>query len=210
MVSDGSLQSTTILRNSTYDATAGLKASKLRCEYRVNPLGIDVLKPRLSWVVESSERGRFQTAYQIIVSSTRLNLKNDIGDLWNSGKVESSETNQIEYDGVKLLSRMECWWKVRVWDKYGRPSKWSESAYWTMGLLKPEDWEAKWIGYDEYAEWEEPNFKGCRWIWFKEARALFPPHNKTSSRQENKEGNLFANRRRSVRAFCKWNRSREE
>jgi len=172
MVSDGSLQSTTILRNSTYDATAGLKASKLRCEYRVNPLGIDVLKPRLSWVVESSERGQFQTAYQIIVSSTRLNLENDIGDLWNSGKVESSETNQIEYDGEKLLSRMECWWKVRVWDKYGRPSKWSESAYWTMGLLKPEDWEAKWIGYDEYAEWEEPNFKGCRWIWFKEGEPL--------------------------------------
>jgi alpha-L-rhamnosidase len=170
MVSDGSMQST--LHNSTDDGTAGLKASKLRCEYRVNPLGIDVVKPRLSWVVESSERGQFQTAYQIIVSSKRLNLENDIGDLWNSGKVESSETNQIEYDGEKLSSRMECWWKVRVWDKYGRPSEWSEPAYWTMGLLKPEDWEAKWIGYDEYAEWEEPNFKGCRWIWFKEGEPL--------------------------------------
>lgn len=146
----------------------GLKAGKLRCEYRVNPLGIDVLKPRLSWIVESSERGQFQSAYQIIVSSTRLHLENDIGDLWDSGRVQSDETIQITYAGRKLSSRMECWWKVRVWDKYGRPSEWSEPAYWTMGLLEPNDWKARWIGYDEYAEWEEPNFKGCRWIWFKE------------------------------------------
>ncbi|MBO3840878.1 MAG: family 78 glycoside hydrolase catalytic domain [Candidatus Brockarchaeota archaeon] len=146
----------------------GLKVRKLRCEYRVNPLGIDVLKPRLSWIVESSERGQFQTAYQIIVSSTRLNLEKDIGDLWDTGKVQSKETSQITYAGKTLSSRMECWWKVRVWDKRGRPSEWSEPAYWTMGLLEPNDWKARWIGYDEYAEWEEPNFKGCKWIWFKE------------------------------------------
>ncbi|MEM3465137.1 MAG: family 78 glycoside hydrolase catalytic domain [Thermoproteota archaeon] len=149
-----------------------LKAGKLRCEYRVNPLGIDVLKPRLSWIVESSERGQLQTAYQIIVSSTRLNLEKDIGDLWNSGKIQSDQTNQIEYSGKPLSSRMECWWKVRVWDKDGRPSKWSEPAHWTMGLLEPDDWKAKWIGYDEYAEWEEPNFSDCKWIWFNEGNPL--------------------------------------
>jgi len=156
------------LRHPNEAEKAGLKVRKLRCEYRVNPLGIGVSKPRLSWIVESSERGQFQTAYQIIVSSTRLKLEKNIGDLWDSGKVQTDETSQITYAGKTLSSRMECWWKVRVWDKNGRPSDWSEPAYWTMGLLKQSDWKAKWIGYDEYAEWEEPNFKGCKWIWFKE------------------------------------------
>ncbi len=149
-----------------------LKAGRLRCEYRVNPLGIDVLRPKLSWIVESSERGQLQTAYQIIVSSTRLNLEKGIGDLWDTGKVKSDQTSQIEYSGKPLSSRMECWWKVRVWDKDGRLSEWSEPARWTIGLLTPDDWKAKMIGYDEYAEWEEPNFSGCRWIWFNEGNPL--------------------------------------
>ncbi|MEM2945060.1 MAG: family 78 glycoside hydrolase catalytic domain [Thermoproteota archaeon] len=149
-----------------------LRIGKLRCEYRVNPVGIDTAKPRLSWVVESPERGQYQTAYQIIVSSTRLNLDNDFGDLWDSGKVQSGRTSQIEYAGKPLSSRIECWWKVRVWDKDGIPSEWSEPAFWKMGLLEPDDWKAKWIGYDEYAEWENPNFNGCKWIWFNEDNPL--------------------------------------
>ncbi len=152
--------------------TAGLKAKKLRCEYRVNPLGIGVSKPRLSWIVESAERGQFQTAYQLIVSSTKLNLENNTGDLWDSGKVQSDQTSQVTYAGKPLSSRMECWWKVRVWDKHGGSSGWSEPARWTMGLLEPDDWKAKWIGYDEYAEWEEPSFNGCKWIWFNEGEPL--------------------------------------
>jgi len=147
--------------------TASLKVKNLRVEYLVNPLGIDVLKPRLSWIVESSERGQFQTAYQIIVSSSRQKLDNNIGDLWDSGKVQSNETTQITYAGKPLSSRIVCWWKVRVWDKYGRPSEWSEPAYWTIGLLKQEDWKAKWIGY-EYTELSDLNFDGCKWIWFNE------------------------------------------
>ncbi|MGB9717303.1 MAG: family 78 glycoside hydrolase catalytic domain [Thermoproteota archaeon] len=173
MESAGGDSTTTGLPKPGYEGEKpALKAGKLRCEYRVNPLGVDVLKPRLSWIVESSERGQFQTAFQIIVSSTRANLEKDIGDLWDSGKVQSEETSQITYAGKTLSSRMECWWKVRVWDKQGRPSEWSEPAYWTMGLLEPDDWKAKWIGYDEYAEWEEPSFKGCKWIWFKEGEPV--------------------------------------
>ena len=121
----------------------------LRCEYRDDPLGIDVTLPRLSWIVESSRRGDKQTAYQILVASTPNKLDAEEGDLWDSGKAPSNETIQVVYAGNRLRSRGQCWWKVRAWDKDGRASHWSEPALWTMGLLGDGDWQAEWIGYDE-------------------------------------------------------------
>jgi len=128
-------------------ATAyGLTVSQLRCEYRDNPIGIDTPAPRLSWVLESDVRGECQTAYRILVASSLERLQRDEGDLWDSGKVLSSEQNQIAYSGKPLSANMECWWKVQVWDKDGKPSTWSQPSRWSMGLLKPANWQAKWIG----------------------------------------------------------------
>ncbi|MFH1005909.1 MAG: alpha-L-rhamnosidase N-terminal domain-containing protein, partial [Candidatus Latescibacterota bacterium] len=125
---------------------AGIRPSRLRCEYRENPLGIDAVSPRLSWIVKSDEREQKQTAYQVLVASTPETLANDQGDLWNSGRVGSDEAIHVEYAGKRLGSRMQCHWKVRVWDKVGEPSLWSQpSSSWTMGLLDASDWEARWI-----------------------------------------------------------------
>lgn len=117
----------------------------LRCEYRVNPLGIDTVEPRLSWILESKQRAWAQSAYQISVASSEGNLVQDKGTLWDSGKVTSDQSNQVVYKGKPLQSRMRCYWKVRVWDKDGRVSAWSEPAFWTVGLLELEDWQAQWI-----------------------------------------------------------------
>src|ERR1039458_4898412 len=68
-------------------AGVGLTPKQLRCEYLVNPPGIDEQHPRLSWVVESGERGQRQTAYQVVVASEDGLLGKDRGDLWDSGKV---------------------------------------------------------------------------------------------------------------------------
>jgi alpha-L-rhamnosidase len=130
-------------------ATHALEVENLRSEYRVNPLGIDVAKPRLSWVLEDDERGQKQTAYQILVASTPEILAKDQGDLWDSGKISSDQSIQVEYGGKPLESRAACHWKVRVWDAEGEVSDWSAPALWTMGLLKSEDWQAQWIGFDE-------------------------------------------------------------
>jgi alpha-L-rhamnosidase len=125
----------------------------LRCEYLENPLGIDVLKPRLSWTTASEARGWMQGAYQILVASSPELLKQDEGDLWDSGKVASGQSIHVAYAGKALTSRMRCYWKVRVWDKEGRPSGWSGSAMWSMGLLEPEAWQgAEWIGWDHVPE----------------------------------------------------------
>jgi alpha-L-rhamnosidase len=128
--------------------------AELRCEYLENPLGIDVLTPRLSWTLEV--RGQKQTAYQVLVASSEKLLKEGKADLWDSGKVESEKSVHVEYKGKPLASRMQCFWRVRVWtfkaedgnkkDKV-ECSGWSKPALWSMGLLKPDDWHAKWIGH---------------------------------------------------------------
>lgn len=138
---------------------AELTPTGLRCEYRRNPVGIDETKPRLSWRLESvnpAARGQRQTAYQALVSSRRETLDRDEGDLWDSAKVLSSQAVRIEYAGKTLTSRQECHWKVRAWDQDGKVSAWSAPALWTMGLLRTEDWTAKWILEDEAQPDREP------------------------------------------------------
>ena len=123
-----------------------LSATELRVEYRVNPLGIDIVDPRLSWIVESNLRSDKQTGYQILAASSPDLLAKNTGDLWDTGKRNSSATNQIVYQGKPLTSRAQIYWKVRVWDAQNNASSWSEPAFWSMGLLKYSDWEAHWIG----------------------------------------------------------------
>ncbi|WP_159881714.1 glycoside hydrolase family 78 protein [Paenibacillus puerhi] len=115
-------------------------------EYMTNPLGLDELRPRLFWKLESAERGAAQSAYQVMVASSRERLDGDMADMWDTGKVSSSQSVQVEYDGEPLESEGCYFWKVRVWDAQDRVSAWSECAYWTMGLLTRDEWKAVWIG----------------------------------------------------------------
>lgn len=128
--------------------SAGFQAVGLRCEYLTDPLGIDVVNPRLSWKIEAEERGQKQAAYRVLVASSPELLKKNQGDLWDSGKVASDQSNQLAYAGRALGSRMRSYWKVKVWDASGTASSWSAPAQWSMGLLQPEDWKAGWIGLD--------------------------------------------------------------
>jgi alpha-L-rhamnosidase len=121
----------------------------LRCEYLKNPLGIDRTNPRLSWKLQaapSAGRGLKQTAFQVQVATSEQALGGGKADLWDSGKADSDRSNLVAYTGKPLESRQRCWWRVRIWDQNGTPSAWSESALWSMGLLQPGDWDAKWIG----------------------------------------------------------------
>jgi len=118
-----------------------LSIRNLRCAYRVNPLGLDVARPRLSWELVSERRGVRQTAYQVVVRE---------GDdvVWDSGRVDSDRSIQVPYDGPALRSRQRVNWQVRVWDQDGEPSLWSDRAWWEMGLLEEDDWSARWIEPD--------------------------------------------------------------
>lgn len=142
-------------KRSAPPASAGLSVTGLRCEYLSNPHGIDVLQPRLSWIVQSPQRGQKQTAYQILIAGSTGNLDNNAADLWDSGKVQSNQTIHIEYAGRELASCARCYWKVRVWDRDGEPSSWSESALWSMGLLSKNDWQGQWIADPQQASFPD-------------------------------------------------------
>ena len=126
-------------------AMAQLRVANLRCEFAVDPLGVDVAQPRLFWQVAGETRGARQTAYQILAATTPEALAADRGDLWDSGRVTSDETTFIRYAGVSLKSAQQVFWKLRAWDAAGQSTAWSTPAAWTMGLLQVTDWKGVWI-----------------------------------------------------------------
>jgi alpha-L-rhamnosidase len=136
---------------------AQLQVNRLRCEYLENPLGIDITAPRLSWELSAPERGVVQTAYRILVASNPEKLAHDEGDLWNSGKISSDSSVSVVYKGSPLQSRMGCYWKVEVWDNKQNAGAWSQPAYWSMGLLHPADWSAKWTSLDTFFATDQPH-----------------------------------------------------
>lgn len=136
-----------LLHVSALSMAAGIKPVNLRAEYKHNPF-LDDRSPRISWELESKKYNQHQSAYQVIVASSPEKLSKGEGDLWDTGKLRSSETNQIAYQGSDLQSRQRVWWKVRVWDAEDKVGKWSAANCWEMGLLEPTDWQAKWVGYD--------------------------------------------------------------
>ncbi len=152
---------------------AAVHPGNLRCEYRTNPQGIDVTEPRLSWLLTSatpSARGLRQTAYRIIVASSESALKSNSGNLWDTGRVDSDQSIQIPYRGKPLTSGVTAYWKVQVWDQNHHESEWSAPAQWSMGLLRADDWQGKWIGRDDTGVYQDPAspyraFAGAHWIW---------------------------------------------
>jgi len=143
-----------------------LEPVNLQCEFRTNPSGLDVPQPQLSWQVKSVERNQAQSASEILVASSKEQLRKNHADCWDSGKVSGDDTVNRVYAGTSLISGGEYFWKVRVWDRDGRASGWSEPAGWTMGLLKPADWHGQWIGLDQGEKTND--FGGAQWIWFPE------------------------------------------
>ena len=121
----------------------------LRCEYLVNPLGIEDAAPRLSWEVNDARKGAAQSASQILAASSPEVLERDEADVWDSGKVVSDRSVHVAYAGPTLSSRQRVCWKVRTWDAQDVPSPWSEVAFWEMGLLERSEWVGSWITVTE-------------------------------------------------------------
>ncbi|MEO5683075.1 MAG: family 78 glycoside hydrolase catalytic domain [Chitinophagaceae bacterium] len=136
-----------------YSLHAQVNVHMLTCEGLINPLGIDIISPRLSWQLQSPQRNVQQTAYHILVASTKEKLEKNEGDVWNSGKISTDASIHILYRGKVLTSQLKYFWKIKVFAGKNE-SAWSNPAYWSMGLLRSTDWSAKWIGYDKAAAWD--------------------------------------------------------
>lgn len=160
-----SMRITFLLLCSVWMASArALEVTQLRCEDLVAPVGVDLAQPKLSWQMQDggNTRGLRQTAYQILVASSSGLFGADTGDLWDSGQVASSQSLRVAYVGSALASPQRAYWKVRLWDQEGHVSAWSMPSEWTMGLLSPADWTAKWIAHSA------SGLDGAGWIWFNE------------------------------------------
>src|SRR5215469_3762317 len=157
----------------TLFGASSVRPERLRCEYRLNPAGVDTTEPRLSWVlapVNPKSRGLRETAYRIVVASTSAGLRANGGDLWDSAKVPSDQSIQVVYGGKPLKSGAPAFWKVQVWDEDDHASEWSAPAQWSMGLLHSQDWQGQWIGRDEKAPPRDAasayiDLEQAKWIW---------------------------------------------
>ena len=127
-----------------------VSVSTVRTENMTNPIGIDTTSPYFGWRLESEKREVLQTAYRILVASSKELLDQDKGDLWDSGKVLSSSSVHIKYEGTKLKSNQYGWWKVKSFTNKGE-TKWSEVAFFSVGLINEVNWRGQWVGLDKAA-----------------------------------------------------------
>ncbi|MYS21836.1 family 78 glycoside hydrolase catalytic domain [Streptomyces sp. SID4948] len=146
---------------------SGPAVGRLKVEHQVQPLGVDVLRPRLSWQVTPGRdaAGRAaveQTAYQIEVSTS----PGGRGVVWDSGRVRSSRSFDVVYGGRALSSRTRYSWRVRVWDRSGSASPWSGEEPFETAFVHPEDFRGAWIG--AHAKAPVLRLSDANWIWYAE------------------------------------------
>jgi alpha-L-rhamnosidase len=127
-----------------------LKVVNLKCVNKIEPIGIDQASPRLSWQLQSDQRGVVQTAYRILVADNLEVLNNNQGNVWDTKKINSSSSIQISYSGKPLQAVKKYYWKVQAWDNKNNVSVWPGAASWQMGLMTKRDWKgAQWIAYNK-------------------------------------------------------------
>ncbi|WEG11058.1 family 78 glycoside hydrolase catalytic domain [Pullulanibacillus sp. KACC 23026] len=124
---------------------ADLTISRIRCEYKLNPIGIDVKKPRFSWEMMSEKRGTKQTAYRLQVS---LNAS-FTNPFYDSQFLESDQSVQVDYNGTELSSQTRYFYRVKIKDNYERESDWSTIHYFETAFFEREEWKATWITPNE-------------------------------------------------------------
>lgn len=145
-------------------AAGRVRVTELRVDQVDRPFGLDNDQPRLSWRLESDDRNVRQTAYRVVVSSTEDKARAMEGDIWDSGKVKSSRSLGMSYQGAPLRSRDRRWWSVQIWDDSDAASQPSVPDSWEMGLLRAEDWSARWLAVeDEITRADRES--GLSWVW---------------------------------------------
>ena len=166
LASSGAVAAVSVLTpQASHAASSRDQVTHLRTEYLDQPIGVESRNPRLSWQIESARRNVRQLAYRIFVASTEEMLRSGRADLWDSGKVQSAKSNQIPYEGLPLLSRQQCYWRVHLWlrdsDQHALVS---ETSWWEMGLVNDHDWTAKWLAAESQIS-RDDRAEGLQWIW---------------------------------------------
>lgn len=139
------------------------KPTGLRADSLTHPLGIDSPRPMLSWRLQDDAFGAKQTAYEIFVYSKQPTTIETKPDVWDSSRIASSTSTGVAYSGPELAPEKRYFWRVKLWDKDGKPYPVSDTTWWETGLLSQSNWQAKWIGY-ESPELHAIRESGAMWI----------------------------------------------
>jgi alpha-L-rhamnosidase len=142
----------------------GTRVVGLRVDNLERPFGLENSSPTFSWRLESDARNVRQTGFRILVAGSESALSAGRGDLWDSGRIDSSTSIGIEYAGQPLASRQRCWWSVQVWDEATTAPSSSDPAWWEMGLLEASDWAAEWLAV-ESPRARADRESGLKWVW---------------------------------------------
>ncbi|KPM30518.1 Alpha-L-rhamnosidase [Croceitalea dokdonensis DOKDO 023] len=127
-----------------------LAFTKVTTDYKVNPTALENEKPQFSWVMQAEGFNRSQTAYHVMVATSKELLDKEAPDMWNSKKVDSGQSTFVAYNGTALQPLQTYFWKVKIWDEEGKPTDWSPVQRFAMGLMHEKNWEsAKWITLNE-------------------------------------------------------------
>ncbi|NEU08456.1 family 78 glycoside hydrolase catalytic domain [Flavihumibacter sp. R14] len=138
-----------ILVSVNVHAASPVRVTDLKCEYLVNPIGIDVRNPRLSWQLKDSRTGARQTFYTIIVNTDSVALGNSKSDqVWSSGKIRSA--NQlVTYRGKQLRPFTRYFWAVKTWDQDRKKTSLSPISSFETGMMEQKNWKGAWISDSE-------------------------------------------------------------
>ena len=146
-------------------AAFGAAPYALTVERLSDPCGVDAAAPRFGWKM-AAKHGVMdvtQSAYRVLVATSREKLAADDGDLWDSGKVPGAQAIDVAYAGKPLASSRRIWWKVRTWDGKDVASDWSLPGQWVTGIMPPDGWKAKWIGPAPETR-PDVDLSGAQWI----------------------------------------------
>jgi alpha-L-rhamnosidase len=143
----------------------------LRVDDLKTPMGIDDASPRFSWQLQDRARGAKQTAYELLVASRAERLRAGQADVWDSGRVASSESLNLRYAGPAVAPGTRYFWRVKVWGASGNAYALSEIGWWETGLLEQDNWRAQWIGY-ETAEEDAVRHANAAWVTSPDAQTL--------------------------------------
>lgn len=126
--------------------SSSITFEKLLVNTKQNPSTIESKKPLFSWIVNAEGFNKSQSAYQILVASSKEKLNETDTDIWNSNKVKSNKSAFVKYNGKPLETMTTYYWKVKIWDEANSESSWSKTQEFEMGLNDEANWgKSKWI-----------------------------------------------------------------
>lgn len=150
---------------------SAVSLSDLRVEKKTEPIGVDVDRPRFSWVIDTEQRAVVQQSYRLRLFTDRTGAD---AAAWDSGVVASPESSGVEYDGPRLDPATEYRWTVDVQTTAGEATA---SSVFRSGLFDEDDWSGSvWIGNGSAAGEDDPiDLTGAQWIWTSDATTSGAP-----------------------------------